>query len=266
MSIAADSRLREHTVAVARGWWFCARVVRGVFSGRVLRYAGEAIRQAGILTANSVLVVLGLSLALGLVIGIEASYSARMVGAPSAAGAFTAIGDLREITPYAFGYMMAAKVSTGFVAEIGTMRITEEIDALDVMGFDSTVYLCATRLFACWLIMPLVYPLALLVSYVGSFVAVVVQVGQVSAGGYLELFWKFQNVDDVFFSIAKAMAMGTFVVLVGCYYGFWVRGGPVEVGSATARAMVVNLIGVHVIGIVGTQLFWGKAVNLPIGG
>ena len=62
------------------------------------------------------------------------------------------------------------------------------------------------------------------------------------------------------------MAMGLFVVLVGCYYGYKVRGGPVEVGTATARAMIVNLVGIHLIGIVGTQLFWGGNVQLPIGG
>jgi phospholipid/cholesterol/gamma-HCH transport system permease protein len=162
--------------------------------------------------------------------------------------------------------MMAAKVSTGFVAELGTMRITEEIDALEVMGINAPVYLCSTRLLATWIILPPVYAVAILVSFLGSFIAVVLQVAQVSAGGYLELFWKFQSPDDYLFSATKAIAMATFVVLVGCYYGYTVRGGPVEVGRATAKAMVVNLIGVHVIGILGSQLFWGGAPRLPIGG
>jgi phospholipid/cholesterol/gamma-HCH transport system permease protein len=245
---------------------FFWRVLRGVMSRRIGTYAGEVLRQAGILTTGSVLIVLALCFALGLVIGIEGSYGARLIGAPSAAGAFTAIGDLREITPYAFGYMMAAKVSTGFVAEIGTMRITEEIDALEVMGINAPVYLCSTRLLATWIILPPVYAVAILVSFLGSFIAVVLQVAQVSAGGYLELFWKFQSPDDYLFSAIKAIAMATFVVLAGCYYGYTVRGGPVEVGRATAKAMVVNLIGVHVIGILGSQLFWGGAPRLPIGG
>src|SRR5690606_17869829 len=116
--------------------------------------------------------------------------------------------DLREIVPYAFGYMMAAKVSTGYVAEIGTMRITEEIDALDVMGLNSTVYLCSTRLLAAMIVLPLLFGIALLAGFAASFVAVVVQVGQVSAGGYLELFWKFQAPPDLLFSALKAMVMG----------------------------------------------------------
>ncbi|HYF26050.1 MAG TPA: ABC transporter permease [Baekduia sp.] len=246
--------------------WFFWAVTRGVLGGRVRRYGTEVLHQATVLAVGSVFIVLALVFAFGLTIGIQAAYGARLVGAPSAAGAFTSIGDLREIAPYAFGYMMAAKVSTGYVAEIGTMRISDEIDAMDVMGLDSLLYLCSTRLLATWIILPLVYGIAMLVSFLGSFISVVLQVGQVSMGGYLELFWRFQTPADFLFSGLKGMAMGTFVVLVGCWYGYRVRGGPVEVGTATARAMIVNLVGVHVIGILGSQLFWGGEPRLPIGG
>jgi phospholipid/cholesterol/gamma-HCH transport system permease protein len=259
-------RLDAMILAYGEASHFFWTVTRGVLSGRVRRYFAEVLRQATIFASGSVLVVLALVLAFGLVVGIEASYGARLVGAPSAAGLATAIGDLREIIPYAFGYMMAAKVSTGYVAEIGTMRISDEIDALDVMGLDSPVYLCSTRLLGVWLILPFVYGIAVLVAYIGSYVAVVLEVQQVSAGGYLDLFWKFQDPSDLLFSGIKGMAMATFVVLVGCYYGFKVRGGPVEVGKASARAMVVNLIGVCAIGILGSQLFWGGSPRLPIGG
>ncbi len=242
------------------------RIVVGVLGGRVRKYFGESLRQASLLITGSLLVILGMVFALGLVIGIQGSYAARQVGAPSVAGAFAAIGDLREITPYAFGYMMSAKVSTGYVAEIGTMRITDEVDALEVMGMDALLYLGSTRLLATWLVLPFLYAVAIVVAFVGSYVSVVVQVGQVSPGGYFELFWKFQSPQDYGFSALKAMAMGTFVVLVGCYYGYRVRGGPVEVGTATARAMIVNLVGVHFIGIIGSQVFWGGTPRLPIGG
>ena len=257
-----ESELRSFGRASA----FFYRVTRTALSRRLFQYAGEVLRQANILITGSMGIVLVMVFSFGLVIGIEASYGARLVGAPSAAGAFTAIGDLREIIPYAFGYMMAAKVSTGIVAELGTMRISEEIDALDVMGFDSIAYLASTRLFATWLILPFLYAIAVIAAFLASFISVVLQVGQTSAGGYLELFWKFQNPGDLLFSGVKGMAMATFVVLVGCFYGYTVRGGPVEVGRATAKAMIVNLIGIHAIGILGSQLFWGGAPRLPIGG
>ncbi len=265
-SEAPRSRLESSVREFGRAAAFFWRVLRLTVSRRLSRYSGEVLRQANVLMTGSMAIILTMVFSFGLVIGIEASYGARLVGAPSAAGAFTAIGDLREIIPYAFGYIMAAKVSTGIVAELGTMRIADEIDALDVMGLDSVAYLASTRLLASWLILPFLYALAVIVAFLASYISVVLQIGQTSAGGYLELFWKFQNPGDLLFSGVKGMAMATYVVLVGCYFGYTVRGGPVEVGRATARAMVVNLIGIHAIGILGSQLFWGGAPRLPIGG
>src|SRR5204863_56584 len=118
---------------------------------------GEVLRQAGILILGSTLVIWGLAFILGLQCGIEGAYFSRSVGAPANAGVFSAWCDLREIIPYAFGYMMAAKVGTGLVAEIGAMRISDEIDALEVMGISSITFLCATRLLAAWMVLPFMY-------------------------------------------------------------------------------------------------------------
>ena len=200
---------------------FFGRILYRIFSGRVLHFIGEVLRQAGILILGSVLIVLALVFAFGLTCGIEGAYGARTVGAPGASGAITALCNLREVTPYAFGYMMAAKVSTGLVAELGSMRISDEVDALEVMGLDSVLYLCATRLLAMWLVLPFVYVAAITVGFFGSFLAVVIQVGEVSVGGYFQIFWQFQNPVDLVYSTIKGMLMTTFVVLVGLYYGYF---------------------------------------------
>ena len=113
-----------------------------VYSGRVFRFFGEALRQAGILILGSAIVIWGLVFILGLQCGIEGAYFNRSVGAPAYAGVFAAWCDLREVIPYAFGYMMAAKVGTGIVAELGAMRISDEIDALEVMGVQPMTFLC----------------------------------------------------------------------------------------------------------------------------
>ncbi len=250
------------------GTWlrFAGRVLADVYSLRVLRFFGEALRQAGILVVGSVLIVLGLVFILGLQCGIEGVYGTRAVGSPSTVGAFTALCDLREVTPYAFGYMMAAKVGTGMVAELGSMRISDEIDALEVMGFDSMLYLCATRLLGMWMVLPFVYIIAVAAGFLGSYIAVIEQIGEVSAGGYFQIFWQFQNPLDLVYSSIKGMLMATFVVLVGVYYGYNVSGGPVGVGRATAKSMVMNIFGIHAIGLFGTQLFWGGNPRAPIGG
>jgi phospholipid/cholesterol/gamma-HCH transport system permease protein len=245
---------------------FMARVVAGVLSGRVLRFFGEALRQSGILILGSALVIWGLAFLQGLSCGIEGAYFSRSVGAPSNAGTFAAWCDLREVMPYAFGYMMSAKVGTGLVAEIGAMRISDEVDALEVMGIDSLIFLCATRLLAAWIVLPFLYVGAVGAGFLASYVAVVQQIGEVSSGGYFLIFWMFQNPPDLLFSLIKAMAMATVIVLVGCYYGYTASGGPVGVGTATAKSMVLNIVMVHLIGMVGTQIFWGSNPRAPIGG
>jgi phospholipid/cholesterol/gamma-HCH transport system permease protein len=245
---------------------FSARVVGEVFDGHVLRFLGETLRQAGILILGSAIVIWGLAFILGLQCGIEGAYFSRSVGAPSNAGTFAAWCDLREIMPYAFGYMMSAKVGTGLVAEIGAMRISDEIDALEVMGISSLTFLCSTRLLGAWLVLPAVYIGAVGAGFLASYFAVVQQIGEVSSGGYFVIFWMFQNPPDLFYSLVKGMAMATAIVLIGCYYGYTASGGPVGVGTATAKSMVLNTVMVHLIGMVGTQIFWGSNPRAPIGG
>ena len=245
---------------------FAGQMVREVWGLRVFRFFGEALRQAGILIVGSTAIIWTLMFILGLQCGIEGAYFTAAQGAPAAAGLFTALCDLREVTPLAFGYMMAAKVGTGIVAELGAMRISDEIDALEVMGINSMTFLCATRLLAAWIVLPFVYMAGIGAGFAASYVAVVRQVGYVSSGGYLLVFWQFQNPADCLFSVIKAMVMATAIVLVACYYGYTASGGPVGVGRATAKSMVVNLVLVHVIGMLGTAVFWGGNARAPIGG
>jgi phospholipid/cholesterol/gamma-HCH transport system permease protein len=245
---------------------FSARVLGELANLRVFRFFGEALRQAGILIVSSTLVIWGLVFIIGLQCGIEGAYFNRSVGAPAYAGVFAAWCDLRELVPLVFGYMMAAKVGTGIVAELGSMRISDEIDALEVMGINGVTFLCATRLLAALMVLPFVYLCSIGAGYFASYLAVVQQIGDVSSGGFFLIFWQFQNPPDVLFSLTKAMCMAVVVVLVGCYYGFNARGGPVGVGTATAKSMVMNIVSIHLIGMLGTQLFWGTNPRAPIGG
>ena len=245
---------------------FSGRIIGHIVDLRVFRYFGEALRQAGILIISSTLVIWGLVFIIGLQCGIEGAYFDRSVGAPAYAGVFAAWCDLRELVPLCFGYMMAAKVGTGIVAELGSMRISDEIDALEVMGINGVTFLCATRLLAAMMVLPFVYLCSIGAGFFASYLAVVQQIGDVSSGGFFLIFWQFQNPPDVLFSLIKAMAMAVVIVMVGCYYGYNASGGPVGVGTATAKSMVFNIVAVHLISMLGTQLFWGANPRAPIGG
>jgi phospholipid/cholesterol/gamma-HCH transport system permease protein len=269
-----EARAMNEWLALPREWiaasgeiaGFSGKVMGDVYSLRVFRFFGETLRQAGILIISSTLIIWSLMFILGLQCGVQGAYFTQAQGAPAYSGVFTAWCDLREIIPYAFGYMMSAKVGTGIVAELGAMRISDEIDALEVMGIDSLTFLCATRLLAAWIVLPFMYLAGIGGAFLASYIAVVDQVGVVSSGGYFLIFWQFQNPPDFIYSLIKAMVMATAIVLVGCYYGYNASGGPVGVGTATAKSMVMNIVLVHVIGMLGTQIFWGANPRAPIGG
>jgi phospholipid/cholesterol/gamma-HCH transport system permease protein len=231
---------------------------------RVRLYATEVIRQCGVLILASGLIIWMMEFVMGTVCGVEANYTLKAIGAPLYTGVFTSYCSLRELAPYMWGYILAAKVGCGLVAEIGSMRIAEEIDAMEVMGIRSRSYLIGTRLVAAWIAMPFLYFVGLGFMYLSQWLVVVFAYGSVSPGGYSLIFWLFQNPLDFAFSLIKVMLMGTVIVLVGTYYGYTARGGPVGVGINTAKSMMVNMVLIHVIGLLTTQLFWGLSPNAPI--
>lgn len=264
--VYARSKVEQWLEDFGRVVKFGTEVTVDIFNGRVMTFFGEVLRQSGVLIIGSAVVIWTLMFFVGLQCGIEGAYSLRAFGAPAYAGVFTAWCDLREIAPYAFGYMMCAKVGTGIVAELGSMRINDEVDALEVMGIDSVLFLGSTRLLAAWLVLPFLYITGVAGSFIASYLAVVQQVGDVSAGSYSVIFWLFQNPPDLLFSIIKAMVMATIIVIIACYYGYNVTGGPVGVGTATAKSMVANIVVVHLVGMMGTVFFWGANPRAPIGG
>jgi phospholipid/cholesterol/gamma-HCH transport system permease protein len=241
------------------------------FSAQTLRsfrdirlYSSEVLHQAGILILSSGLIIWGMQGVMGTVCGLEASYTLKQIGAPLYSGIFNAFCGLREMSPYMWGYIFAAKVGCGLVAELGSMRISDEIDALEVMGIKSRAYLVGTRIVAAWIAIPFLYTVGLAIMYVTMYLVTVVQLGGVSSGGYLYVFWLYQNPLDFLYSQIKVLSYGTGIVFVGCYYGFNASGGPVGVGRATAKSMMVNMVLIHVLGVLTTQLFWGLNPNAPI--
>lgn len=242
---------------------FSLRTIRSFPDLRL--YYTEVFHQAGILILSSGLVIWFMQFMVGTMCGTEASYTLKQVGAPLYSGIFADYCGLREMSPYVWAYIFAAKVGCGLVAEIGSMRIADEVDAMEVMGVNSRSYLVGSRIAAAWIAMPFLFLVGLGMMYISLYLVIVVQLGNVSAGGYLYIFWLYQNPFDILAATLKVMAMGTCVVFVGCYYGFTASGGPVGVGKSTAKSMMLNMVLVHIISTFGTQLFWGLHPNAPIG-
>lgn len=243
-----------------------------LFGGHILRdlphlrkYSTEVIHQAGMLVLSSGLIIWVMEFVMGSECGLEASYTLRTIGAPLYSGVFDSWCAVRVMCPYMWGYIFSAKVGCGYVAEIGAMRISDEIDAMEVMGIHSRAYLVGSRLIACLIAMPFLYCVGLGVMFASEYLVTVVNLGEVSSGGYLYVFWLYQNPYDLIASFSKIMLMGIVITIVGCYCGFTARGGAVGVGKNTAKSMMINMVAVHVVGLFGTLLFWGLNTNAPIG-
>jgi phospholipid/cholesterol/gamma-HCH transport system permease protein len=256
------SGVKEALASVGEIARFAGGIVRELPDAR--KYTTEVLHQAGILILSSGLIIWMMQFVVGAMCGTEAAYTLKQIGAPLYSGVFNAWCGIREMAPYMWGYIFAAKVGCGLVAELGSMRIADEIDALEVMGVHSRSYLVGTRVLAVWIAMPMLYTVGLGVMYVAEYLVTVVNLGGVSSGGYLYIFWLYQNPLDFAYSMAKIMTMGTVITFVGCYYGYTVRGGSVGVGRNTAKSMMLNMVLIHIIGVLGTQLFWGLSPNAPI--
>ena len=228
------------------------------------KYIREVWWYAAFLAIGSTPIALVLTYFTGSECSVEAYYSLSQIGSQSLAGVFNAICDTREITPLFFGFAIGAKVGCGLVAELGTMRVNEEIDALQVMGMPTRIYLVSTRMLACFIVLPFMYMLALVVSYLGSYIVQHFQIAQISDGVYFDYFYRFINVQDLIYSMIKAVVFAFLIVCVAVYYGYHVTGGAVGVGRAVAKTMATSLVLTVVVNALLTQIFWGNNPNLPI--
>jgi len=232
---------------------------------RSLRYTGEIWWYAAFLAIGSTPVALAITYFSGSECSVEAYYSLHQLGgAESLAGVFNALCDMREITPLFFGFAIGAKVGCGIVAELGTMRINEEIDALETMGVPSVPFLVSTRMLAALMVMPLMYVLSLAASFLASWIVQHFQIGLVSDGIYFNYFWRYTNLQDLAYSMIKAITFAFTIICVAVYYGYHVTGGAVGIGRAVAKTMAVSLVMTVVLNAVLTQIFWGQNPNLPI--
>jgi phospholipid/cholesterol/gamma-HCH transport system permease protein len=231
-----------------------------------LQYFAEVLRQMGILVVGTTVVLLGLELVIGGECALFFVYLVRPLGAGSFTGFFEVPCGIRELYPYMFGYIFAAKVGCGLVAEIGSMRISNEIDALESMGMDPMKFVVGTRLLAVLMFVPLVYAACIIVGTYGGYLVSVVQIGELTGSRFFQGYWASQGLVDNLQSLVKTMSIGLTIAIVGMYYGYKARGGPVEVGNAVARSMIVNLIAIHLLGAFWSQVFFSNGAHYPFGG
>jgi phospholipid/cholesterol/gamma-HCH transport system permease protein len=232
-----------------------------------LRYGAEVFRQLAILVRGSVLVIVTLVMFVGFSATNYGYYFLKAAGATDYIGLVPGVVGTRLISGLCFGYAFAAKVGCGLVAEIGAMKINEELDAYESEGVSTQRYVVGTRVAAALLFTPIIAPIALVAATVGSYVDAVFVVHAVPPATFFQFDWANQALADQLFAFVIIVLLAATIVLVSCYYGTRATGGPAGVGRVVARSLVINLVMVHVILGLGDALVYGGAnLGLPIGG
>ncbi|MHB8691030.1 MAG: ABC transporter permease [Solirubrobacteraceae bacterium] len=230
----------------------------------LVHYLPEVIRQAGILVTGSTGVIFLITALSGGTCGLEISIIGRQFGAPTVVPGGEVLCAVHEVCPFVFGYILSAKVGCGIVAELGAMQVREEVDAIDVMGVRSVAYLLSTRMLAAWLVLPFTFIIAQAGASAAAYVVSAVRFGDISSGTWIYEFFSFFDINDIVRVLIKGLAMLMFVLSTSLYFGYKTRGGPVEVGVNTARSMAVNIVGVTLINVGLSLLYWGSGVPFPV--
>ena len=170
---------------------------------------------------------------------------------------------MRIAAPVVAGQALAATVGAGATAELGAMRISEEIDALEVMGIKSISYLVSTRIVAGFVVIIPLYAMAIIMSFLSAQATTTIFYGQ-STGTYEHYFRTFLRPDDVFWSFVQAVIISVIVMLNHCYYGFYASGGPVGVGEAVGRSMRASLVAIVCVVLFASLALYGVDPNFNL--
>ncbi|WP_374999820.1 ABC transporter permease [Aeromicrobium sp. CTD01-1L150] len=206
-----------------------------------------------------------LSLSAGTSLGIEGFNGLETIGLAPLTGFISAVVNTRELAPLIAALALAAQVGCRFTAQLGSMRVHEEIDALDVMSVQPLAYLVTTRLIAAMTAILPLYLIGLAGSYLATQLSVTLIFGQ-PVGTFLHYFTTFVSLQDVLLSVVKILVFAAVVTLVHCWYGFTASGGAQGVGEATGRAIRASIVAVVVLDMILTLLFWGGDPGVRISG
>jgi phospholipid/cholesterol/gamma-HCH transport system permease protein len=210
-------------------------------------------------------VMIGMTLFTGLIVGLQGYSALNQLGTAALTGFISAYFNTREVAPLSAGLALSATVGCGFTAQLGAMRISEEIDALEVMGVPSMPYLVTTRVLAGVAAVIPLYAVGLLSSYLASRQITIWLYGQ-SAGTYDHYFTLFLPPGDVLWSFGKVIVFSVLVILSHCYYGFNASGGPAGVGVAVGRAVRTSIVLISVLDFFLSLAIWGANTTVRISG
>lgn len=215
--------------------------------------------------AGTVGVIAFLAFFAGTEVGIQGYASLSQIGVAKFTAFISAYFNTREVAPLVSSIALAATVGCGYTARLGAMRISEEIDALEVMGIPSLPFLVTTRMIAAFLAVIPLYVVALCASYLSPRLITTLIYGQ-SAGTYDHYFIQFLPPIDMFWSFGKLIVLAVMIILIHCYYGYSASGGPAGVGLAVGRAIRTSIVTAVLTDFFLSFAIWGSTTTVRITG
>ena len=233
----------------------------------ILSILGEVTFGAGGLSmiAGTVGVIAFMAFFAGTEVGIQGYASLSQIGVAKFTAFVSAFFNTREVAPLVSSIALAATVGCGYTARLGAMRISEEIDALEVMAVPSLPFLVSTRIVAGFIAIIPLYVIGLLSSYFSTRLVTTVQYKQ-STGTYDHYFTLFLPPQDVLWSFFKVLVFAVVLILAHCYYGYYATGGPAGVGIAVGRAVRTAIVAITITDFFLSLAIWGSTTTVRIAG
>ena len=215
----------------------------------------ELVRQMVRVGVDSLPVVVLTALFTGMVMALQTFSTLKRVNAEGFVGTLVALSMVRELAPVISSLLIAGRCGSAMAAELGTMRVTEQIDALEVLATDPVHYLMVPRVWATVIMLPLLIVIADAVGIGGGYLISVIYFGA-NPVTYVENSFRFMDWDDVTSGLIKAAVFGLIVAVVGCQKGYYTRGGAEGVGRATTRAVVLASIAILISDFFLTKILY----------
>jgi len=258
--------LGEQTAFYGQALWGTADAVRRYPTMVLRQIAGMGMGTGALAVIGGTVVIVGfLTLSTGALIAVQGYNTLSNVGIEALTGFLGAFLNVRFIAPATAGVALAATIGAGATAQIGAMRINEEIDALEVMGIRPVTYLASTRIVAGVIAVVPIYTVAVLMSFLATRFGTTVVYGQ-SRGVYDHYFDTFLQPTDLLWSFIEALAMAAAVMAIHTYYGYTVTGGPAGVGEAVGRAVRLSITAGVFILLTITLSVYGQSGNFHLSG
>src|SRR6478736_1618115 len=237
------------------------------YSREVLRLLAEVTFGSGALAVigGTIGVIAMMSGFTGVVVGLQGFAALDQLGSSVLTGFLSAYVNTREIAPIVAALALSATVGCGFTAQLGAMRISEEIDALEVMAVPSVPFLVTTRVIAGVIAIIPMYTIGLLASFASARLNVTLLNG-LPGGTYDHYFDLFLPVSDILFSYLKVIAFALVIILIHCHYGYNATGGPAGVGIAVGRAVRLSIVAAAVLDFFLTLVIYGTDPSVRVAG